>query len=363
MKAPAKYDVARRALSEAKRLDEVKSIRDKAVALQVYAKQAKDRSLIEDATEIRLRAERRAGELLRELKERKERHSGRNTQNLRGSRSATPVEPKLSDLGVTKTQSSRWQRLANLDPDYFESRVQTAKKRATSALDGIHRELKQQEARAVYEATIKEGSTVDDLHALAASGYRAAVIYSDVPLGYETYSGKYKQRSAERYYDTMDVAALKAMAPTIQVLAAKDSALLFWGTWPQLDAVLDIIAAWGFDFSSAAFVWVKTNGETARTPEDLKPRDLHWGNGFRTRANTEFVLLATRGAPMRLANDVHQVVIAPAMAHSAKPDEVRHRIERLFPGPYLELFGRKPVEGWTVWGNEIPRDRFRRAGP
>ena len=37
---------------------------------------------------------------------------------------------------------------------------------------------------------------------------------------------------------------------------------------------------------------------------------------------------------------------------------MRRRIERLFPGPYLELYGRKPVHGWTVWGNEIPRDRF-----
>jgi N6-adenosine-specific RNA methylase IME4 len=51
--------------------------------------------------------------------------------------------------------------------------------------------------------------------------------------------------------------------------------------------------------------------------------------------------------------DVHQVVMAPVGEHSAKPDEVRRRIERLLNGPYLELFARKPVEGWTVWGNEV----------
>ena len=44
--------------------------------------------------------------------------------------------------------------------------------------------------------------------------------------------------------------------------------------------------------------------------------------------------------------------------HSVKPDEARRRIERLFPGPYLELYARKPAPGWTVWGNEIPRDHF-----
>lgn len=39
----------------------------------------------------------------------------------------------------------------------------------------------------------------------------------------------------------------------------------------------------------------------------------------------------------------NQVVLAPAREHSAKPEEVRRRIERLFPGPYLELYGRKTV--------------------
>jgi N6-adenosine-specific RNA methylase IME4 len=92
--------------------------------------------------------------------------------------------------------------------------------------------------------------------------------------------------------------------------------------------------------------------------DDLEQSDLQWGMSYTTRANPEIMLLATRGAPMRLAAVVHQVVIAPHPGpgrHSEKPEEVRRRIERLYPGPYLELFGRKTVPGWTVWGNEIER--------
>jgi hypothetical protein len=129
--AVTRYDAARRALAEAHRVDEVKDIRDKAVAMQTYARQAQDTSLIVQATEIRMRAERRAGELLLEIKERGERETkgGDRRSKLQPATLIAPP-PKLSDLGINKTQSSRWQQLAALNDEQFETKFQAASKRA-----------------------------------------------------------------------------------------------------------------------------------------------------------------------------------------------------------------------------------------
>lgn len=101
-------------------------------------------------------------------------------------------------------------------------------------------------------------------------------------------------------------------------------------------------------YKTVAFTWAKT---TTRTDWSWAPK-WHAGLGYWSRANTELCLLGTRGKPKRIAKDVRQLVIAPRREHSRKPADVLARVERLVPGPYLDMFSRESRPGWSAWGNE-----------
>lgn len=184
---------------------------------------------------------------------------------------------------------------------------------------------------------------------LIPGGY--AVIEADPPWNYKVFSKKGEARSAEAHYSTMSLDDICSL-PVAQ-LAAKDCHLFLWGTRACLPHALRVMNAWGFEFSSMAFVWIKLN---RRAPLlFLDKRSFLMGMGHTTRANAEYVLLGRRGPPKRLRKDVRELVIAPVREHSRKPDEVYDRIEQYAAGPYLRLFARKQRAGWTSWGNETSK--------
>jgi N6-adenosine-specific RNA methylase IME4 len=257
----------------------------------------------------------------------------------------------LTEAGIDKNLAQDARVLFGLSKEgKFEEAVADARAFTNRAFKAVVNAAAIEQERAEYRARTKQGGTVADLVALAASGFRAGVIVPDPPWPFKTYSVQGRQRSPDRNYDTMSLDEIKALP--VAPLAAENCALLLWGVWPELPGVLDVIAAWGFEYKSVAFVWVKTtkNAEVIT----LDGEGLHFSMGFGTRANTEFVLRAIRGKPKRLAADVDQVIIAPVAEHSAKPDEAYRRIERLYPGPLLELFARREREGWLCWGDELP---------
>lgn len=119
------YEAAKHALAEYRTVDEVKDFRDKAAALQHYAEQAGNHEMERDARVARMRAERRFGELYKDGEKAKR---GPDKEGAQRSQRVTPDEPKtLDELGVTKRQSTKWQKWADVPEDKFEEVLQCDK--------------------------------------------------------------------------------------------------------------------------------------------------------------------------------------------------------------------------------------------
>lgn len=116
------YDNAKYWIAQYEAVDEVKEYRDKAAAIQAYAKQANDYELERKAAHARVRAERRAGELLKEQEKAK---GGEQYHRSSSATSAQPL-PTLTEIRITKDQSSKWQQLANVPEDEFEKALESS---------------------------------------------------------------------------------------------------------------------------------------------------------------------------------------------------------------------------------------------
>jgi len=170
MTALIKYDAACRALAEAKAVDEVKDLRDKAEAMRIYGMQAKNKALEVDAAEIRIRAERRLGELLIAQKagdglNKGGRPAEKTPRDGRGVSEGTPTQkktprdgrgvsaPTLADSGIGYDLSSRAQKIAAVPVDEFESHVGEWRERVVQEGVRVTTNLVAAGERAIAEAT------------------------------------------------------------------------------------------------------------------------------------------------------------------------------------------------------------------
>lgn len=168
------------------------------------------------------------------------------------------------------------------------------------------------------------------------------VIYADPAWKYDF--GKSNSRYVNNKYKVMSKEEICNMP--IANIAAKNSVLFMWTTFPKLDWAMDVIKAWGFQYKTCGFTWIKQN---------KKSDGLFMGMGYYTRSNAEVCLLAVKGNQLpRLSHKVHSVVMSHIEEHSKKPAIVRERIVELFGDvPRIELFARQKVDGWDCWGNEV----------
>ena len=169
---------------------------------------------------------------------------------------------------------------------------------------------------------------------------RFGIIYADPPWHYKGQLQHAGPASGDtggaiRHYATVTLDDLKKLP--VGTIAADECLLFLWATSPHLDQAIELGKAWGFAWATVAFVWDKVR---------VNP-------GFYTMSQCELCLVFRRGRipTPRGARNERQLVRAERGPHSEKPEEVRRRIERMFPEQKkIELFARREFPGWQPWG-------------
>ncbi len=176
------------------------------------------------------------------------------------------------------------------------------------------------------------------------NGARYKTILADPPWQFQNRTGKVApEHKRLNRYGTMKLDEIAGLP--VSDICEETAHLYLWVPNALLPEGIDILKAWGFSYKSN-IIWHKVR-------KDGGPDGR--GVGFYFRNTTEMILFGVRGKNARtLAPGRSQVNIIRSMKreHSRKPDEQYAIIEACSPGPYLELFGRGPREGWTTWGNQ-----------
>lgn len=271
------------------------------------------------AAEIKLRAERRAGEMLAEM----EKNPGGNPNLLHHVTGSIP--PSYKELGIERIQAMRWQLEAEIPEEVFERfAAETKAKREELTSRGV----------LAIALKLRRQTQIQNVPNLPLGKYQ--VIYADPPWAYDNTG---LGGSAESHYSTMTVNEIveTIKKEDIDSLTEDDAVLFLWVPSPFLPEGLELCQAWGFEYKTS-FIWIKD-------------RSTYGKLGFYSYSQHEFLFVTTRGSCLpRSESLVPSLIIAPKGEHSAKPDLVYEIIEGMYPGPYIELFARKRRANWESWG-------------
>ena len=178
-------------------------------------------------------------------------------------------------------------------------------------------------------------------------GKKYNIIYADPPWDFKNKkTGGSMKSGAKAKYNTMSLDEIKSL--NVPNISSDNCVLFMWWVGSQPKEALDVVEAWGFKLKTmTGFNWIKLT----------KLGKLFFGMGFWTRAGSECCLIAVRGKIRPVNRGIRSVVISLNLKHSRKPNEVRKRIIKLCGDlPRVELFAREKLEGFDVWGNELPND-------
>jgi N6-adenosine-specific RNA methylase IME4 len=320
---------ARAAIERASSWQEIKTIRDQAEVMRQYAaRQRMGLDVQNTGAEIKLRAERRLGEWLAERNPNKGGGAPEKQQDrLHRSHDATGERDQaetLQQLGVSKSQSSRWQRIAEVPEDQFEEYLSNCRERSEEITS---------KGAAVLAARGRQHEPVVTPD-LPEDTYRAIVIDPPWPMA------KIEREERPNQGEILDypVMTLEEIAALpVADLAAPDGCHVYlWTTHKFLPDALDLFRVWGVRYQ-CLMTWVKNVGITP----------------YSWMYDTEHVLFGRIGSLQLEKLGMRLSFTAPVAGHSVKPDVFYGRVLAASPSPRLEMFARRARDGFEGWGNEV----------
>lgn len=241
--------------------------------------------------------------------------SGRYVSDAKAVKNAAPELADKVRSGVVSLPEAML--LVSTDPARRASVVEQVERGEAKNVRQAIQKLNAADRREVTADEIKDGAF--------------PVIYADPPW---EYSNTGLGGNVADKYPTMDTDAICAMP--IGQKATSNAVLFLWATNPLLEDALRVVKAWGFEYKTN-IAWTKTTQTT----------------GFYCYGRHELLLICVRGACLPKPGSIGASHIHAATdEHSKKPDVFYELIERMYDGPYLEMFARRPRKGWTAFGNE-----------
>lgn len=315
---------ARKALARAQDIYSVLEIRDVAKAAAVFAEAHDAGDAANEAKEVQLRAERKAGGFYAQME--RGAGPGRGKKISQGGQSFSEYREALETTGTPQRTAHRWQKLAEIPDDKFEGYVE--KKRGEGA------ELTQ--AGALRLAGQLHKPEPVETPALPDSKYRTIVIDPPWPVK-KIQRDVRPHQNAHLDYPTMTIEEIESL-PVGQLAYGEGCHLYLWVTQKYLPHGLQCVKLWGFRYQ-CLMTWVKPTGITP----------------FSWMYNTEHVIFARMGNLKLNRLGIKLSFEAPVVkgTHSTKPDAFFENVAAASPGPRLEMFARSEREEFEAWGNEV----------
>ena len=242
----------------------------------------------------------------------------------------------IKETGFTQKQVERFQQLASHPEAVAQAKAEAKANDDIVSRAAVMKKIKeQQQAERAEQRENKRQENADKIEELKtpleAEGLFQTIVI-DPPWDWGDEGDVNQFGRARPDYHTMSINEIEQLP--IAKIADENCHLYLWVTNRSLPKAFKLLESWGFRYVTC-LTWVKPS----------------FGMGNYFRGSTEQILFGVKGSQPLKRHDVGTHFEAPrGDKHSSKPDEFYKLVESCSYAPYIDIFGRKEREGWSVWG-------------